>query len=67
MDIKLPTQEELHEAHQAGEKAVQRLFATVSAQVEQLVSHLQELHEVIHRLSKAKGLKKVFRKLFGRS
>ncbi len=50
MDIKLPTQEEIHEAYQAGEEAVQRLFATVSAQVEQLASHLQELHEVIQQL-----------------
>ncbi len=60
MDIKLPTQEEIHDAYQAGEEAVQRLFATVSARVEQLASHLQELHEVIHRLPKAKGLKKVW-------
>ncbi len=50
MDIKLPTQEEIREAYQAGEEAVQRLCATVSAQVEQLASHLQELHEVIQRL-----------------
>ncbi len=50
MEIKLPTQEEIHEAYQAGEEAVQRLFATVSAQVEQLACHLQELHEVIQGL-----------------
>jgi len=38
MDIKLPTQEELHEAYQTGEEAVQRLFAIVSVQVEQYSS-----------------------------
>jgi transposase len=50
MEIKLPTQEEIHDAYQAGEEAVHRLFTTVSAQVEQLASHVQELHEVIQQL-----------------
>lgn len=50
MEIKLPTQEEVHDAYQAGEETVQRLFATVSAQVEQLASYVQELHEVIQQL-----------------
>jgi transposase len=50
MEITLPTQEEIHDAYQAGEEAVQRLFATMSAQVEQLASHIQELHEVIQQL-----------------
>ena len=50
MEIKLPTQKEIHEAYQAGEETVQRLFATVSAQVAQLASHVQELHEEIQQL-----------------
>jgi transposase len=50
MDIQLPTPEQIHEAYQAGEEAVQQLFATVIAQVEQVVSHVQELHDVIHHL-----------------
>jgi transposase len=50
MDIKLPTPEEIHEAYEAGEEAVQRLFVRVSTQVEQLVLHIQELHELIQQL-----------------
>jgi transposase len=50
MEIKLPTPEEIHEAYQAGEEAVQKLFATVVVQVEQLASHVQELHELIQQL-----------------
>ncbi len=50
MDIQLPTYEDIHDAYQAGEEAVQLVFATVHAQVDQLVSHLQELHAVIHQL-----------------
>lgn len=50
MDIKLPTHEQIHEACQAGEEAVQELLATVSTQVEELVSHIQQLHEVIQQL-----------------
>jgi transposase len=50
MEITIPTPEEIHEAYQAGEEAVQRLFGTVAAQVEQLASHVQELHELIQTL-----------------
>ncbi len=50
LDIRLPAQAEIHDAYQAGEEAVQQVFATVSAQVEHLVSHLQELHDVIRQL-----------------
>jgi transposase len=50
MEITLPTHEEIHEAYQAGEEAVQQLFATVFAQVDQLASHVQALHEAIHQL-----------------
>jgi transposase len=50
MDITLPTPQEIHEAYQAGEEAVQQLFATMIAQVAQVVSHVQELDEVIHHL-----------------
>ena len=31
MEIKFPTQEEIHEVYQAGEEAVQQLFVTVSS------------------------------------
>lgn len=50
MDITLPTAEEIHEAYQTGEEAVQGLFATMKTQVEQLAVHVQELHEVIQQL-----------------
>ncbi len=50
MDIQLPTYEQIHEAYQTGEEAVLQLFATVSTQVEELVAHIQQLHEVIQQL-----------------
>jgi transposase len=50
MDIKLPTPQEIHEAYQTGEEAVQGLFVGMSAQIDQLVSHVQDLHEVIQEL-----------------
>jgi transposase len=50
MDITLPTPEEIHEAYQAGEESVQRVFAAVIATVEQLASHIQEQHELIQQL-----------------
>ncbi len=50
MHIQLPTHEQIHEAYQTGEEVVLQLFATVSTQVEELVSHIQQLHEVIQQL-----------------
>ena len=50
MDITLPTQEEIHESYQSGEESVQQVFATVSAQVEQLALQVQQLHEVLQHL-----------------
>jgi len=50
MEIILPTHEEIHEAYQEGEAAVQQLFATVHAQVEQLALHVQELHDALRQL-----------------
>lgn len=50
MNITLPTPEEIHEAYHAGEETVQQLFVTVIIQVEQVVSHVQELHDVIQHL-----------------
>lgn len=50
MDITLPTPEEIHDAYQAGEEAVQRVFASVIATVEHLASHIQEQHDVIQQL-----------------
>lgn len=50
MEIKLPTPEEVHEAYQAGEESVQRVFASVIATVKQLASSIQEQHELIQQL-----------------
>ncbi len=50
MEIILPTHEEIYEAYQQGEEAVQALFATVNAQVEQLALHVQELHDAMQPL-----------------
>ena len=50
MDILLPTHEEIHEAYQTSEEAVQQLFATVNAQVEHLTLHVQELHDAVQQL-----------------
>lgn len=50
MDITLPTPEEIHEAYQAGEAAVQQLFVTVNVQIEQFASQVQELHGEIQHL-----------------
>jgi len=49
-EIQLPTHDQIHEAYQAGEKAVQELLVTVNTQVEELVSHIQHRHEVIQQL-----------------
>jgi transposase len=50
MEIILPTREEIHAAYQQGEEAVQGLFATVNAQVEQLALHVQDLHDAVQQL-----------------
>jgi transposase len=50
MNITLPTPEEMHDAYQAGEVAVQQLFAAVTVQVTHLASQVQELHAVIPQL-----------------
>jgi len=50
MHLQLPTQEEVREAYQEGEEAVLQVFDAVNTQVQKLVSQIQELHEVIHRL-----------------
>ncbi len=50
MEITLPTHEEIHEAYQAGEEAVQGVLATVNAQVEQFAIHVQELHDAMQQL-----------------
>lgn len=50
MEIQFPTQDEIHEAYQAGEEAVQQLFGTVRTQLIQLSLHVQELSELIQKL-----------------
>ena len=50
MELTLPTHKEIHEAYHQGEEAVQLVFATVNAQVEQLVLHVQELHDAIQQV-----------------
>jgi hypothetical protein len=50
MDVSMPTSEEVREAYHQGEEAVLQIFTTVSRQVDELVSHIQELHQVIQQL-----------------
>jgi transposase len=50
MHLQLPTQEEVREAYQEGEEAVLQLFDAVNTQVQELVSHIEELHKVIQQL-----------------
>jgi len=50
MEIKFPTQEEIHEVYQAGEEAVQQLFVTVREQLVQLSLSVREAHDLIQKL-----------------
>lgn len=48
--VQLPTQEEVRAAYQEGEEAVLHVFDAVNTQIQELVSHMQELHDVIQQL-----------------
>lgn len=50
MEITRPPPEAIHAAYQAGEEAVQQVFAAVLVQGEHLASSMQERHEVIQHL-----------------
>ena len=50
MEIQFPTQDQINEAYQDGEEAVQQLFDTVRIQLVQLGLYVQELRELIQKL-----------------